>query len=29
MREEMEAIEKNTTWDLVKPLEKCRLIGVK
>ena len=29
MREEMEAIEKNSTWDLVKPHEKCKPIGVK
>ena len=29
MREEMEAIEKNSTWEVVKPYEKCRLIGVK
>ena len=29
MRKEIEAIEKNSTWDLVKPLEKCRPIGVK
>ena len=29
MREEMEAIEKNSTWELVKPPEKCRPIGVK
>ena len=29
MKEEMEAIEKNLTWDLVKPHEKCKPIGVK
>ena len=29
MKEEMEAIEKNLTWDLVKPPENCRPIGVK
>ena len=29
MREEMEAIEKNSTWHLVKPPEKCRPIRVK
>ena len=29
MREEMEAIEKNSTWQLVKPFEKCKPIGVK
>ena len=29
MREEMEAIEKNSTWDLVEPPVKCMLIGVK
>ena len=29
MKEEMEAIEKNLTWDLVKPPENCKPIGVK
>ena len=29
MKEEMEAIERNLTWDLVKPPENCRPIGVK
>ena len=29
LREEMEAVEKNSTWELVKPFEKCRPIGVK
>ena len=29
MREEMETIEKNSTWELVKPYEKCGPIGVK
>ena len=29
MKEEMEAIEKNLTWVLVKPLENCKPIGVK
>ena len=29
MKEEMEAIERNLTWDLVKPRENCRSIGVK
>ena len=29
MKEEIELIEKNLTWDLVKPLVNCRPIGVK
>ena len=29
LREEMEAIEKYSTWDLVKPFEMCKPIGVK
>ena len=29
MREEMEAIEKKSTWELVKPSKKCMAIGVK
>ena len=29
MKEEMESIEKNLTWDLVKPSVNCRPIGVK
>ena len=29
MKEEMEAIKKNSTWDLLEPLEKCKPIGAK
>ena len=29
MRDEMEAIKKNLTWDLVKQFEKCKPISVK
>ena len=29
MKEELEEIEKNSTWELVKPSEKCKPIGVK
>ena len=29
MKEELEAIEKNSTWELVRPPEKCKSIGVK
>ena len=29
MKEEMESIDKNLTWDLVKPLVNCRPIRVK
>ena len=29
MKEELEAIERNSTWELVKLLEKCKSIGVK
>ena len=29
MKEELEAIEKNSTWELVKPYEKCKSISVK
>ena len=29
MRKKIEAIKKNSTWDLVKPPQKCRPIGVK
>ena len=29
MKEEIEAIEKNSTWELVKLPEKCKSIGVK
>ena len=29
MEEEMEAIEKNSTWEFVKPPDKCKPIDVK